>query len=116
MNMGRLPCTLMMHSLLTCQDKQIPIPLHLETFARSWLLSNASFGRKDNNIKAHETSTTPTTLTIGDTTYYLNKGETNVFQGHQYITHATITQYFVSQHAVSTNDLALIDRGANGCL
>jgi uncharacterized Zn-binding protein involved in type VI secretion len=73
-------------------------------------------GRKGNNIKTHETSTTPATLTMGDTTYYLNKGEMVTFQGHQYFTHATIIQYFVSQHTVSTNDLALIDRGANGCL
>jgi hypothetical protein len=29
------------------------------------------------------------------------------------ITHATMIQYFVSQHAASTNDLALIDRGAH---
>jgi hypothetical protein len=50
--------------------------------------------RKDNNIKAHATFTTPATMTMGDTTFYHNKGETVVtFEGHQYSTHATMIQY-----------------------
>jgi hypothetical protein len=68
------------------------------------------------NVKVNETSTTPDTLTVGDRTYFLNKGETISFQGHQYFTHSTVIQYCVGQHESSIPDMALIDRGANGCV
>jgi hypothetical protein len=55
-------------------------------------------------------------LTIADTTYYLNKGETIAFQGHQYFTHSTLIQYRVGQHECASSDMALIHQGANGCV
>jgi hypothetical protein len=53
---------------------------------------------------------------MGDATYYLNKGKTVTIQGKQYITHSTITQYRIGQHEVTNQDMALIDRRANGCV
>jgi hypothetical protein len=47
-------------------------------------------GGKGRSFKENETSTTPDTLTMADTTYFLNKGESISFQGHQYFTHSTI--------------------------
>jgi hypothetical protein len=72
--------------------------------------------RKGRSVKVNEASTTPDTLTIADTTYYLNKGETITFQGHQYFTHSTLIQYCVGQHECASRNMALIDRGANGCI
>ena len=51
---------------------------------------------------------------VGDLTYYLNKGETITFQGHNYTAHMACIPYHVSQHDVSVMEQALIDCGANG--
>jgi hypothetical protein len=51
---------------------------------------------------------------MSDTTYYLNKGKTLTFQGHQYFTHSSMIQYFASQHIVSSKDLTPNDQGTNG--
>lgn len=74
--------------------------------------------RKSNSrqFKVNETTTTPDTLAMGDIMYYLNKGETISFQGNQYSTHSTIISYRIGQHESSKNDMALVDRGANGCV
>jgi hypothetical protein len=52
----------------------------------------------------------------GDRTYFLNKGETITFQGHQYLTYSTFVQYCIGQHEFTASDMALVDRGANGCV
>ena len=74
--------------------------------------------RKSNSrqFKVNETTTTPDTLAMGDLMYYLNKGETITFQGNQYSTHSTLISYHIGQHESSKNDMALVDRGANGCV
>ena len=64
--------------------------------------------------KANETTTTPSSFQIGDTTYYLNKGETINAHGHQYSAHMALFHYRVGQHNVVQADKALVDRGANG--
>jgi hypothetical protein len=71
--------------------------------------------RNGRRFKVNETSTTPDTLTIADTTYYLNKGKTITFQGHQYFTHSIMIQYCIGQHKCPSNTLALIDCRPNGC-
>jgi hypothetical protein len=45
---------------------------------------------KNKTFKMNETLTAPETLTMDDTTYYLNKGETISFQGCQYSAHSTM--------------------------
>jgi hypothetical protein len=66
------------------------------------------------NRQANESKLAPSTAQIGDTTYYLNKGETITFQGHQYSSHMTRVNYSIGQHDVTTMEYALIDRDANG--
>ena len=56
----------------------------------------------------------PSTVQVGDTTYYLNKGETFIFQGNSYSAHMTRVNYRVGQHDVAVMEKALIDRDANG--
>jgi hypothetical protein len=55
-------------------------------------------------------------LTIADTKYYLNKGETIKFQVHQFFTHSTMIQYCIGQHKCAFNTMDLIYRGAHGCV
>jgi len=64
--------------------------------------------------KVNESQSTPSTVQVGDSTYYLNKGETITFQGQTYSAHATAIHYRVGQHSVTLKDKALVDRGANG--
>ena len=71
-------------------------------------------GNKNKNLKANETVSVPDTLTVNNTTYYLNKGESISFQGHQYFTHSTMVHYRVGQHECTNMEKALVDRGANG--
>jgi hypothetical protein len=73
-------------------------------------------GCKGGNVKVNEESTTPDMLSILDTTYCLNKGETITLQGHQYFTHSTMIQYCVDENECASRDMALIDQGANGCI
>jgi hypothetical protein len=72
--------------------------------------------KKGKTVKVNTESTTPDTLTVGDPTYFLNKGETITFQGNQYFTHSTIICYCIGQHEFTATDMALIERGANGCV
>ena len=53
---------------------------------------------------------------VGGCTYFLNKVETITFQGNQYFTHSTFIRYCIGQHEFASPDMALIDRGANGCV
>ena len=71
---------------------------------------------KNKTIKANEATSAPSpTIQIGDTTYYLNKGETiTTAHGHQYFAHMALFHYRVGQHNVVQADKALVDRGANG--
>ena len=70
--------------------------------------------KKNKSIKANESSIAPETVTIDDVTYYLNKGETITFHGHQYSAHISMIHYCVGQHERATMEKALVDRGANG--
>ena len=81
---------------------------------RQVLASKQGPSGKRKTVKVNEATTTPETFTLGDTTYYLNKGETINFQGYQYSAHSTMVRYNVGQHESSSLDKALVDRGANG--
>jgi hypothetical protein len=54
---------------------------------RKVLASTQGPTTKKKVIKMNETSTTPETLVIDDTTYYLHKGETITYQGRKYTAH-----------------------------
>jgi hypothetical protein len=69
---------------------------------------------KNKNRQANKSKLAPSTVQIGDTTYYLNKGETNTFQGHQYSSLMTKVNYRIGQHDITTMEYVLIDRSANG--
>ena len=69
---------------------------------------------KNTPRKVNEGNSAPSTITVGDTTYYLNKGESITVNNHQYTAHMTCMHYRVSQHDVSMMEKALIDRGATG--
>jgi Reverse transcriptase (RNA-dependent DNA polymerase) len=82
---------------------------------RKVLASKQGPTNKNKTIKSNETAlTAPETLTVDDTTYYLNKGETVSFKGCHYSAHSSMIQYCVGQHEYSALDKALVDRGANG--
>ena len=81
---------------------------------RQVLAAKRTSDRPKPNHKANETSLVPTTVQFGETTYYLNKGETLTVQGNQYSAHMALLQYCVGQHDVTSSDKALVDRGANG--
>jgi hypothetical protein len=69
---------------------------------------------KQKKRQVNEGNLAPSSLSFNGDTYYLNKGETITFQGHQYTAHVTKFNYQVSQHDVTDMDYALVDRGANG--
>ena len=81
---------------------------------RQVLAANSTPEKKNKNRKANESISAPSTVQVGDTTYYLNKGETFTFQGHSYSAHMSRVNYRVGQHDVSVMEKALVDRGANG--
>jgi hypothetical protein len=66
------------------------------------------------NRKAHESSTAPSSVQVYDVNYYLNKGETITFQGHQYSTHIRLFRYRIGQHNFVHDNKSLVDCGANG--
>ena len=78
------------------------------------VLAAKQSSEKTKNRKVHEANATPSTIEIGDITYYLNKGETITRHGHQYSAHMALFHYHVGKHSVVQADKALIDRGANG--
>jgi hypothetical protein len=69
---------------------------------------------KQKKCQVNEGISAPRTVTIDGTTYYMHKGETINFHGHQYSDHMTKCYYHVGQHAVSDMEYALVDHGANG--
>jgi hypothetical protein len=80
----------------------------------SQVLATKITSDKSKNRQANESKLAPSTVQVGDPTYYLNKGETTTFQGHQYSFHMTKVNYRIGQHDVTTMEYALIDSGANG--
>jgi hypothetical protein len=61
----------------------------------------------------NEGTSAPSTVTIDGTTYYLHKGETINFQGHQYSAHMSKVHYHVGRYDVAEMGNALVDREAN---
>jgi hypothetical protein len=59
--------------------------------------------------KSREGNLAPSSLSFNGDTYYLNKGETITFQGHQYTAHVTKFNYQVSQHDVTDMDYVFVD-------
>jgi hypothetical protein len=56
---------------------------------------------KQKKRQVNDGTSAPSTATIDGTTYYMHKGETINFQGHQYAAHMTKCYYRVGQHDVS---------------
>jgi hypothetical protein len=69
---------------------------------------------KGKKRKVNASKSEPGTLKLGDTTYFVNKGETITFNGQQYSAHVTMLHYSVGQHDVASMEQALVDCGANG--
>jgi hypothetical protein len=69
---------------------------------------------KNKKCQVNEGTSAPSTVTINGTTYYLHRGETINFQGHQYSAHMSKVHYCVGQHDVAEMEYALVDWGANG--
>lgn len=72
--------------------------------------------RKGKTVKAHESATTPDSVTVANTTYNMNKGESVMLNGHHYSTPDTLVRYHICEHEFTSKEMALISRGANGCL
>jgi hypothetical protein len=69
---------------------------------------------KGKNQKVNTSESEPGTLKLGDTTYFLKKGEMIMFNGQWYSAHVTMIHYSVRQHDVASMEKALVDCGANG--
>jgi hypothetical protein len=69
---------------------------------------------KGKNQKVNATESAPGTIKFGETTYFLNKGETINFNGQQYSAHVTLVHYRIGEHDVASMDQALVNCGANG--
>jgi hypothetical protein len=69
---------------------------------------------KQKKRQVTECASAPPTITMNGDTYYLHKGESIHYQGHQYFSHMTECYYRVGQHTISDMDYALVDRGDNG--
>jgi hypothetical protein len=68
---------------------------------------------KGKHQKVNSSKPEPGSLKLGDTTYFLNKGETITFNGQQYSTHVTMLHYNVGRHDVATMEKPLIVCGAH---
>jgi hypothetical protein len=69
---------------------------------------------KGKNRKVNTSKSEPGTLKLGDSTHFLNKGETITFNGQQYSTHVTMLCYSIGWQDVATMEKALVDCVANG--
>jgi hypothetical protein len=69
---------------------------------------------KGKNQKVNASKSETGNLKLGDTKYFLNKGETITFNGQPYSAHVTILHYFVGQHDVASMEKALVDGGICG--
>ena len=81
---------------------------------RQVLAAKSTPDKQNKNRKVNASESVPETVQVGDTTYYLNKGETIDVQGRQYSAHMARVNYRVGQHDVAMMEKALVDRGANG--
>jgi hypothetical protein len=63
---------------------------------------------ENNNRKALEAASVPSSIQVGDHTYYLNKNDIN------YTTNMALFHHRVGKHHIVQADKALVDRGANG--
>jgi hypothetical protein len=70
--------------------------------------------KKNTSRKVNENVSAPSTAQVGDTTYYLNKGEIVTIGGNQHSAHMTSISYCVGQHDVAVMENALVYCGANG--
>jgi hypothetical protein len=66
------------------------------------------------SCKVTTSKSTPSTIQVDDTAYYLYKGETIVVDGHQYVAHIAIVHYWITRHNIAAMEHALIDHSANG--
>jgi hypothetical protein len=64
--------------------------------------------------KVNAGKSTPSTIQVDDTTYYLYKGETIEVDGQQYVAHMANVHYWIGRHNITAMEHALVDRGANG--
>jgi hypothetical protein len=69
---------------------------------------------KQKKRQVNEIASAPPMTTINGDTYYLHKGESIHYQGHQYFSHMAECYYRMGQHTISDIDYALVDHGANG--
>jgi hypothetical protein len=69
---------------------------------------------KDKNQKVNASKSEPRTLKLGDTTYFLNKGETITFNGQPHSTHVTMLHDSEVWHDVATMEKSLINFAVNG--
>jgi hypothetical protein len=76
----------------------------------------ASKQTPDKKKKRHvnEGNSAPSSVVVDGNTYFLNKGVSINFQGHQYTMHLTERHYLVGQHDIAKMEYALVDQGANG--
>ena len=81
---------------------------------RQVLAAKSTTDKKNKNRKVNTSESVPDTVQVGDSTYYLNKGETINVQDLQYSAHMARFHYRVGQHDVAMMEKALIDHGANG--
>jgi hypothetical protein len=64
--------------------------------------------------KVNVSKSTPNTIQVDYSTYYLYKGEPIEVDGYQYLAHLTYINDWIGQHDVAGMEYALVDRGANG--
>jgi hypothetical protein len=64
---------------------------------------------KNKKRQVNEWNSAPSSVVIDGNTYFLNKGESFNFQGHQYTTHLTECHYRVGQHDLAKMEYALVD-------
>jgi hypothetical protein len=72
------------------------------------VLAAKQASEKNKNRKAHEAASVPSSIQVGDHTYYLTKNDIN------YTTNIAIFHHRVGKHHIVQADKALVDRGANG--
>jgi hypothetical protein len=64
---------------------------------------------KQKKRQVNESASAPPMIAMNGDTYYLHKGESIHYQGHQYFSHMTECYYHVGQHTISDMDYALVD-------
>jgi hypothetical protein len=65
------------------------------------------------NRKSSKNQLAPSMVQVGDTTIYLNSGETITLQGHQFPSQIAMVNYRIIQHNASKSYYEIIDRSAN---